>query len=138
MGTTMNMRCGFLVGFLLLTTAPVSAGEPSSFQDFWNAVTRDPDCKSAQYPDFILVTCEREQTLWYFTKPNHPAYPGVIRRYLYEKDGAWFAKEDGHSFASDAAQPAFKAWLAQIADLDRQAREWIKKQHSQNATGHSN
>lgn len=98
----------------------------------------DPDCKPSQFPDFILVTCEHEKTLWYFIKANHPAHPGVIKRYLYEKDGAWYAKEDGHSFASDAAQPAFKAWLAQIADLDRQAQEWIKKQHDQNPAGNSN
>jgi hypothetical protein len=69
--------------------------------------------------------------IWYLTKPNHPAHPGIIKRYLYQQDGAWYTKEEGRSFASDAAQPAFKAWLAQIADMDRQAREWIKKQHSQ-------
>ena len=79
----------------------------------------------------ILFACERQYTFWYLTKPNHRAHPGIIKRHLYQQDGAWYAKEEGRSFASDAAQPAFKAWLAQIADMDRQAREWIKKQHSQ-------
>ena len=111
--------------------APVSAGELTSFQELWDAVAHDPDCKPSQFPDFVLFTCERQYTFWYLTKPNHPAHPGIIKRYLYQQDGAWYAKEEGRSFASDAAQPAFKAWLAQIADMDRQAREWIKKQHSQ-------
>jgi len=78
-----------------------------------------------------VLSCKRAQTFWYFTKPSHPAHPGIIKRYLVEKDGAWYVKEEGHSFASDAAQPAFKAWLAQIVALDRQAQESIKKQHDQ-------
>ena len=125
------MRWAFLFWFLLFMAAPVSAGEPTSFQELWDAVAHDPDCKPSQFPDFVLFTCERQYTFWYLTKPNHRAHPGIIKRYLYQQDGAWYAKEEGRSFASDAAQPAFKAWLAQIADMDRQAREWIKKQHSQ-------
>ena len=125
-------------GFLLLAGAPASAAEPSSFPAMWEAVAHDPDCKPSQFPDFILVTCEREQTFWYFTKPNHPAHPGVIKRFLVEKDGTLYVKEEGRSFASDAAQPAFKAWLAQIADLDRQAQEWIKKQQDQNPAANPN
>jgi hypothetical protein len=127
----MSMRWAFLFWFLLFTAAPVSAGELTSFQELWDAVAHDPDCKPSQFPDFVLFTCERQYTFWYLTKPNHPAHPGIIKRYLYQQDGAWYTKGEGRSFASDAAQPAFKAWLAQIADMDRQAREWIKKQHSQ-------
>lgn len=127
----MSMRWAFLFWFLLFMAAPVSAGELTSFQELWDAVAHDPDCKPSQFPDFVLFTCERQYTFWYLTKPNHPAHPGIIKPYLYQQDGAWYAKEEGRSFASDAAQPAFKAWLAQIADMDRQAREWIKKQHSQ-------
>lgn len=127
----MSMRWALLFWFLLLTAAPASAGEPTSFQELWDAVAHDPDCKPSQFPDFVPFTCERQYTFWYLTKPNHPAHPGIVKRYLYQQDGAWYAKEEGRSFASDAAQPAFKAWLAQIADMDRQAREWIKKQHSQ-------
>ena len=127
----MSMRWAFLFWFLLFMAAPVSAGELTSFQELWDAVAHDPDCKPSQFPDFVLFTCERQYTFWYLTKPNHPAHPGIIKRYLYQQEGAWYAKEEGRSFASDTAQPAFKAWLAQIADMDRQAREWIKKQHSQ-------
>ena len=127
----MSMRWAFLFWFLLFMAAPVSAGELTSLQELWDAVAHDPDCKPSQFPDFVLFTCERQYTFWYLTKPNHRAHPGIIKRHLYQQDGAWYAKEEGRSFASDAAQPAFKAWLAQIADMDRQAREWIKKQHSQ-------
>jgi len=67
-------------------------------------------------------------TLWYFTKPNHPAHPGVIKRIIVQENGVWNGYEYGYSFAPNEAQPAFKNWLAQIADLDRQMREAIIKQ----------
>jgi hypothetical protein len=109
---------------------PAIAGP--TFQSLWSQVAANPACKSANYPDFTLVTCDSEMTMWYFTKPNHPAYPGVIKRMIKQRsDGAWVAQEDGHSFAPDSAQPAFKKWLAQIEDLDRQAREELKRE-----TGH--
>jgi len=102
-----------------------------SFESLWAEVTGEAGCAPQDYADFILVTCKAELTLWYFTKPNHPAYPGVIKRMIEEKNGAFFAHEEGYSFAPDSAQAAFKAWLAQIADLDRQMREYIEKQHGQ-------
>ena len=104
----MSMRWAFLFWFLLFMAAPVSAGELTSFQELWDAVAHDPDCKPSQFPDFVLFTCERQYTFWYLTKPNHRAHPGIIKRHLYQQDGAWYAKEEGRSFASDAAQPAFK------------------------------
>ncbi len=119
----MSSHLQFIFGFVLLTAVPVRAAEPLSFQGLWDAVARIPDCKQSRFPDFILVTCEKAHTLWYFTKPNNPAYPGVIKRYLADRNGAWYAKEDGQSFGPDAAQPAFKAWMAQITELDRQASE---------------
>jgi hypothetical protein len=133
--TAMDMRWALLFGFPLLAATPVSAREPPAFQTLWNEVAHDPDCKPSQFPDFVVFSCRRELRFWYFTKPNHPAHPGIIKRYLYQKDGTWYSKEEGHSFASDAAQPAFKAWLAQIADQDRQVLDQIKKQQSQNPTG---
>ena len=126
------MRWAFLFWFLLFLWPHLSARvSPRHFKNFGMRSRADLDCKPSQFPDCVLFTCERQYTFWYLTKPNHPAHPGIIKRYLYQQDGAWYAKEEGRSFASDAAQPAFKAWLAQIADMDRQAREWIKKQHSQ-------
>jgi hypothetical protein len=121
----------FISAFALLITTPLRAQDNSTFESVWNSVVQNPDCKPTDYSDFVLVNCNAQLTLWYFTKPNHPAHPGVVKRQIYqEKDGTWLAREEGRSFASDAAQPAFKTWLAQIADLDRQMREEIGKQKS--------
>jgi len=58
----MSMRWAFLFWFLLFMAAPVSAGELTSFQELWDAVAHDPDCKPSQFPDFVLFTCERQYT----------------------------------------------------------------------------
>lgn len=114
-------------GLLLFTASPVTADEAISYQGLWDAVARDPDCKTAQFPDFVLATCEQQRALWYFTKSNHPAHPGVIKRFIVQENDGVYVHEQGYSFASDAAQPAFKAWLAQIQALDRQAAEDLEK-----------
>jgi hypothetical protein len=112
------MRWAFLFWFLLFMAAPVSAGEPPSFQELWDAVAHDPDCKPSQFPDFVLFTCERQYTFWYLTKPNHPAHPGIIKRYLYQQDGAWYAKEEDaplppmlHSQPSRRGSPRLLTWI---------------------------
>src|SRR5215475_13132611 len=96
--------CGIVLSALLGGVA--DAVEISSFQGTLQEVSQDPDCKSADYSDFTLFDCQKQLVLWYFTKPNHPAHPGVVKRFLYQENGAWLAQEQGRSFASDAAQPA--------------------------------
>jgi len=73
----------------------------------------------------VVFTCEKDLTIWYFTVPGTPAHPGVMKRTLVsDSDGTSF-KEDARSYGSDEAQPAFKAWMAPILDLDRQAKDYI-------------
>jgi len=79
--------------------------------------------------DLLIYTCETSQTLWYFTKPGHPAHPGVIKRYVFEDAQGVKIGQQGWSFASDAAQPAFKTFLAQIRALDEQMKEAVAAQH---------
>jgi hypothetical protein len=102
-----------------------------SYESLWHSATQKTNCVPASYSDFTLVTCKDDLILWYFTKPNHPAHPGVIKRIFEEKKEGWVAREEGHSFAPDSAQPAFKAWLAQIADLDRRMKEDVERRKRQ-------
>ncbi len=121
--------CALGVG-LWLSALPATADERPTYQTLWKEASNGPGCNASEYPDLVLVKCDAGLTLWYFTKPNHPAHPGVIKRMITQQaDGSWIAQEQGSSFASDAAQPAFKTWLAQIQDLDRQMMQSIRKQH---------
>jgi len=112
----------------LCFAAPSIAQEHPTYESLWNDVTHDPNCKLEEYSDLFLFTCRSSLTFWYFTKPSHPAHPGVIKRSLVQKaDGSFSVQEDGTSFGPDSAQPAFQAWLAQIVELDRRAKEEFEK-----------
>src|SRR5262249_26346725 len=114
------------VALSLLSNAAWALEHPS-FQDLWSAATQKRDCVPADYADFILITCKADLTFWYFTKSNHPAYPGVIKRSITLQNGNWEAHEEGSSFGADEAQPAFKAWLAQISDLDIRMKDSLSR-----------
>jgi hypothetical protein len=114
---------------MLFQIAPACAEDHPTFKGLWTAATAQPGSKTQEYPDFLMVTSADGLTMTYFTKPNHPAYPGVITRTMTEEDGAMYVEEHGQSFASDAAQPAFKAWLAQFQELDRQMKDYVASHH---------
>ena len=125
----MMRACALLLGVLLFGL-PAWAVEQGSFNDFWNRATQCVGTTEKDYPDFTMVVCDRGLTHYYFTKPNHPAFPGVIKRSLTRRGGSWFVREEGHSYASVAAQPAFSAWLAQFDELDRQMKGDIARRRS--------
>ncbi len=118
-----------IVWLSLFLTVPSYAESHQTFKDLWIAATTQPGSKTQEFADFLMVTSADGLTITYFTKPNHPAYPGVITRTLTEKNGAMYVEEHGQSFASDAAQPAFQAWLAQFQELDRQMKEYATSHH---------
>jgi len=119
----------FGVFVLLFGQSVAGAEEQPTYEGLRTLAEQDPSCIPNDHLDFVLVDCIKSQfTLWYFTKPNHPAHPGVIKRQAVQSDdGGWTMKLDGFSFASDSGQPAFKEWLEQIAALDRQMREDMAK-----------
>lgn len=126
-----RIACFALVVAANIWAEPMAAQEHPTYQTLWDEAFHGPGCTSSEFADFFLVTCDRGLTLWYFTKASHAAHPGVIKRMITQRaDGSWVSQLQGSSFAPEAAQPAFKAWLAQIEDLDRQMMESINKQRT--------
>lgn len=124
-----RIACFALVVAANIWTGPIAAQEHPTYQTLWDEASQSAGCRASELADLVLVTCDRGLTLWYFTKANHAAHPGVIKRMITQRaDRSWVSQLQGSSFASEAAQPAFKAWLAQIEDLDRQMMESINKQ----------
>lgn len=101
-----------------------------SFAALWAKATQKDGCVPQNHHDFIIGVCPDKLTFWYFTKPNHPAHPGVIRREFTQGADGWYAHEDGWSFAPDSRQQAFKDWLAQFQELDRQLKDYIARKKS--------
>jgi hypothetical protein len=124
----------FLLSAVVCASPAWSESRPT-YESLWGEATRKPSCVPANRNDFTLVTCKDDFTLWYFTNAKHPAHPGVIKRFVEEKNGSLFVREEGYSFAPESAQPAFKAWLAQIKELDQRVKEDIARRKSQDPTG---
>jgi hypothetical protein len=123
---------GTLITAALLPALPAAASPARpTYDSLWRALATTPNCPPSVTLDLILVQCKGELTIWYFTRPNHAAHPGVIKREITTKNGDWFASEQGWSFGPDSAQPAFQKLLAQIADLDRQMKEAIARDRAQ-------
>ena len=119
---------GALLLFFAATPSP--AEERATYQRLLDQVTAAPDCTQQLDVDLLIVTCDKTYDIWYFTQPGHPAHPGVIRHYITQgPQGAGSAATRGWSFAQDAAQPAFKTFLAQIGALDEQARATLAARH---------
>ena len=108
---------------ICVLAGPAASQNHPSFQTLWNAVAHAPGCTQKDDVDLIIVACDRTQSLWYFTKPGHPAHPGVVERRIARNKTGVDVSENGWSFAADAAQPAFKTFLAQIRALDEQMKE---------------
>jgi hypothetical protein len=105
------------------------AAENETYESLLNSVIQAKDCTRRDDVDLMIFSCEKTQSLWYFTKPGHPAHPGVVRKTVEEEAGTVSVRERGWSFASDAAQPAFKTFLAQLQALDEQLKEGMAVAH---------
>jgi hypothetical protein len=118
------------MGIVFAVTAALAGSAWSApkltYEDLWREATRTHHTVQG-YPDFTLVHTGGGFIYYYFTKPVHFAHPGVIKRTLIERRGTWSVTETGWSFGPDAAQPAFKRWMAQFVELDRQMREYIER-----------
>jgi hypothetical protein len=117
-----------LAGVLLCVAGGATAEDHPTYQGLLDAVTQSADCTPQDRVTLVLYTCGKTQDLWYFTRPGHPAHPGVIHRFLTADSNGTKVSERGWSFAPDAAQPAFKTLLAQIKALDAQMKEYIAAQ----------
>ena len=100
------------LAFLTAASLAASSAAAETFDDYWKEASQKPGVVIKEYPKATVITDEKNFTVYFFTKPNNPAHPGVIVRKLVNgKDGAYFDTE-GHSDGPDSAQPAFKAWMA--------------------------
>jgi hypothetical protein len=97
-----------------LASVPSFAEERPTFDSLWSEATRDPTCEIDDHPSIQMVACERELVLWYFTKPNSVAHPGVIRRAIVRRGDQMSEDLRGWHFGSGAAVAEFEAWLGRL------------------------
>jgi hypothetical protein len=105
-----------LLAFLL--SGPAGAQDDPTF-DGMRAQMDAKGCAPKEFSDYTVFACDKDQANYYFTKPEHPAAPAVVKRFV--NSGA--ATETWWSFGGD--QAALTKWLDQFHRLDRTApRRW--------------
>jgi hypothetical protein len=119
------LRLVIVAAVAALIASAAFAQEKQSFESLWAEATEGEHTLTA-YGDYTMV--DRGDVYWYFTKPGHDAYPGVIRRALTQANGRFFIDTQGWSFAAEAGQPGFKRWLAEFEALNRRMIEELERQ----------
>jgi hypothetical protein len=116
-------------------SAPVerarAASQPAydhpKFASLWRDATRPAGVSVTEYPDFTMVKSKDGLTLYYFTKRNHFAHPGIVKRTMTQnRGGGWNVSIDGTSFAANRNDPRFLKWLQQFKELNRKLQKAIE------------
>jgi len=84
-----------------------------------------PDVRAAEMEEQMVVLAPDGLTTYVFTTPAHPAHPGAVKRWISERDGAFYVNRQGH-YAGD--ENAFHNWWLEFDELDRQMKEAIERE----------
>jgi hypothetical protein len=88
--------------------------ERVTYEDLWNDAITQPDAKIEESDGARLVTFPNELTLYFFSKPNSPQHPSVVRWTLQRAERGHCSKMDSWYFGSDDGRQAFVNWLQAI------------------------
>ena len=75
---------------------------------------------------WIVVTEANGLTIWSFTPATHPANPAYVKRWLYQKGGAWYV---GMQTQCGAPKSVCDALVAEFTLLNEQMRKSIEASH---------
>jgi hypothetical protein len=112
-----------LLGGLLAADA---WAQQTTYKGLWEAIDRSA-CVPESHPDFILVTCAKDRTLWYFSRASHPAHPAVLKRTITQRGDDIFVETSGWPFGAPETRPAFQTWLTQMKAQDQKLRDEMKQ-----------
>ena len=95
-----------LAAVAALVATAAFAQHKRSFENLWGEATAGQHALT-DYGDYTMV--DRGDVFWYFTKPGHDAYPGVVRRAIKQNNGRFFIDTQGWSFAAEAGPARLQA-----------------------------
>ena len=73
---------------------------------------------------WTIVTEANGLTIWSFAPADHPAHPAYVKRWVFQKDGAWYQDMNVMCGASKAACDKL---VADFQKLNEQMRESVQK-----------
>jgi len=91
---------------------------PTVWNRLWDEVTAKPgaDVEILRGSPVVQVVLADERTVYYFTKPPHPAHPGVVKRAVVERNGTVTVATEGWPAGS---REAFQRWIEAFAAQDQ-------------------
>lgn len=89
------------------------------------ALTLNPEAvvKVQEGWTIVEVRKSKEQSLWSFTPPGHPAHPAVVKRTVYEKDGSVMMQTNA---LCEASKRECDKLMRGFAELEQQIRDRMK------------
>jgi hypothetical protein len=97
----------------------------STVSEALTALTLNPEAVVRVQDGWTIVEVreEKQQSLWSFTPPDHPAHPAALKRTIYEKDGSVMMQTNA---LCQASKRECDKLMQEFAELERQIRERIK------------
>lgn len=75
---------------------------------------------------------ETDMTIWSVSPEGYPAYPAVVKRHIFEKDGAWYVTM---GVLCQAAKAPCDQLVRDYEELDRRLKEQLRQAtHAQQGT----
>ena len=93
------------------------------WQQYRAAVEGLPNVKVSIIDRQLVAQSDAEHEFWYFTEPQHPAYPAVVEMLYVQEGSHTVIGSDGH-FVDD--EGAFDAWYNPFLEANRRLIEYYK------------
>jgi hypothetical protein len=105
------------LALLLSLAVPAAAQDTAGFEHEKARLLAQPGCRAEELDGNVTrIGCPSAFTLWYLTRPGHPAYPAILKRTMVRGAAGLHADVTGTHYGGDAT--AYRTWLAEVRGLD--------------------
>ncbi|HEY2068588.1 MAG TPA: hypothetical protein VGG48_03450 [Rhizomicrobium sp.] len=106
----------WLAALLIGAVATSASADPETYHSLKYDISKRADCKHSELRTTTAYRCEKDQSLWYFTKEKNPAHPAVIKRFFVSTPDGGVVREQ--VWSADPQAPAFQKWRKTVEALE--------------------
>ncbi len=121
-----------VVGSACAQPAPAPIPETHDQFDFTSpaqamaALRARPDVTFTEQRGWTVAADRANLAVWSFVPQGHPAYPAVVRRRAFQRNGEWFTVTQ---VLCGATKPACDALMREFQQLDQAMRQSLQSVH---------
>jgi hypothetical protein len=102
---------------------PTDRITPEEWQRYFDEVRALPGTEAQEIKQAQYMVVFKDNSAYFFTAPDHPAHPAMVKREAAGTAGQLVFLRQGH-YAGDAK--AFAVWWEKFEEMDRAAKERIE------------